>query len=371
MRGKLPFVERRVNKGGEVRWYWRRPGYALQRLPDDDIRRYTRVAELNTDADQGIGIPAPMKAQKQPRGPRPGTIAWYIRNYERSGDFTGLASSTRKNYSRQMRDLERSFADLPIRGFTRRAVKEFLDTISTAPLRRVMRNVLLNLFERALDDGVILANPARGLRLPAGRPRRQLWDADQITAFWKACDDLKKSGPMLRLAFALLLYTGQRIGDVLAMRWSDFDGDYIHVVQEKTGAKVAVYCHRDLKVLLEEAKERAKTRKVPGLTIVALSTGEASSYNNVRQLMHGVIRTIGSPELQTRDLRRTAVTRLAEVGCSESQIASITGHGIEACRRILDTYLVRTPELSRTAIQRWEAGHKSNAVFLNLAQPKK
>src|ERR1700690_1313380 len=35
-----------------------------------------------------------------------------------------------------------------------------------------------------------------------------------------------------------LHYTGQRGGDVVAMKWADFDGKRIFVVQEKTGKKL-------------------------------------------------------------------------------------------------------------------------------------
>src|SRR6516225_3885865 len=42
-------------------------------------------------------------------------------------------------------------------------------------------------------------------------------------------------GTRERLAFDLLLYTGQRVGDVAAMRRSDLRNGAIHVRPEKTG----------------------------------------------------------------------------------------------------------------------------------------
>jgi hypothetical protein len=41
-------------------------------------------------------------------------------------------------------------------------------------------------------------------------------------------------GTRQRLAYALLLYTGQRVGDVVKMRLADISADGIHVVQQKT-----------------------------------------------------------------------------------------------------------------------------------------
>jgi len=60
----------------------------------------------------------------------------------------------------------------------------------------------------------------------------------------------------------------------------------------------------------------------------------------------------------TFDLRGTAVTRLALVGCTEAQIASITGHSLCDVRSILDAhYLHRDIELARAAITKLEMGY--------------
>jgi len=58
------------------------------------------------------------------------------------------------------------------------------------------------------------------------------------------------------------------------------------------------------------------------------------------------------------DLRGIAVTRLALVGCTEAEIATITGHSLRDVRSILDAhYLHRDIELARTAINKLEMGY--------------
>ena len=55
------------------------------------------------------------------------------------------------------------------------------------------------------------------------------------------------------------------------------------------------------------------------------------------------------------DLRGTAVTRLAVVGCSEAEIATITGHSLRDVRSILDAnYLHRDAALAESAIRKLE-----------------
>ena len=52
-------------------------------------------------------------------------------------------------------------------------------------------------------------------------------------------------------------------------------------------------------------------------------------------------------ELQFMYLRHTAVTRLAEAGCTPQDIAGVTGHSLQAIDQIIDIYLVRTAKLAR------------------------
>jgi hypothetical protein len=59
------------------------------------------------------------------------------------------------------------------------------------------------------------------------------------------------------------------------------------------------------------------------------------------------------------DLRGTAVTRLAIVGCTEAEIAYLTGHSLRDVRSILDAnYLHRDPALGKSAISKLERGTK-------------
>ena len=64
------------------------------------------------------------------------------------------------------------------------------------------------------------------------------------------------------------------------------------------------------------------------------------------------------------DLRGTAVTRLAIVGCSEAEIATITGHSLRDVRSILDAQLSAPRSRARRerdqkTRKRNESGHES------------
>ena len=60
------------------------------------------------------------------------------------------------------------------------------------------------------------------------------------------------------------------------------------------------------------------------------------------------------------DLRGTAVTRLAQMECTEAEIAAITGHSLRDVCSILDThYLSRDPALAESAIRKLERRTKT------------
>ena len=71
-------------------------------------------------------------------------------------------------------------------------------------------------------------------------------------------------------------------------------------------------------------------------------------------------RKAGIVGITFNDLRGTAVTRLALAGCTEAEIAAITGHSLRDVRSILDAhYLHRDPALAESAIRKLERGTKA------------
>jgi len=74
----------------------------------------------------------------------------------------------------------------------------------------------------------------------------------------------------------------------------------------------------------------------------------------------------GVEQLHFHDLRGTAVTMLAEAGCTVPQIAAITGHSLKTVTTILDKYLARTRVLASEAVALFEIA--SSTQFANRLQ---
>src|SRR6266480_3342499 len=207
------------------------------------------------------------------------------------------------------------------------------------------------LYENTTDASVGVAQPFQSL---AANTRKNY--LRQLGFIKSKLGNIPLEGITRKVLVMLLLYTGQRIGDVLAMTWADYDGEYIKVVQQKTKAKADVYCHHVLKAELETWRG---SQKIFGATILTRYDGKPLSYNRVRNRTTEILTAIDRRHLQLRDLRRTAATKLAEAGCTTPQIASITGHSIDRCQRILDTYVVKTRATAKAAIEKLERFDRS------------
>src|SRR5262249_28278576 len=88
------------------------------------------------------------------------------------------------------------------------------------------------------------------------------------------------------------------------------------------------------------------------------TNGRPWTESNFRLSWWQACKKAGIVGVTFNDLRGTAVTRLALVGCTEPEIATITGHSLRDVRSILDAhYLHRDIELARSAITKLEMGY--------------
>lgn len=126
-------------------------------------------------------------------------------------------------------------------------------------------------------------------------------------------------GTRQRLAFALHIYTGQRRSDVVKMTRADVAGGKIRVVPFKTGTKVLVPIHRDLKPILDASP-------LGRMYLIETERGgpfSVAGYGNWSRDPH---RAAELPdECVTHGLRKAAGRLLAEAGASTKQIMAVLG----------------------------------------------
>jgi len=186
----------------------------------------------------------------------------------------------------------------------------------------------------------MLLNPAIGVeRLPT-QPRRAVWSFDDQNRFLAVADGT------MRLAFLLGLYTAQRQGDCLAMRWDQYDGQRITLTQSKTGVTVAI-------TVMDPLREALDHRPRHGQHILLDDHGRPFKQRQFIARWTATMAQAGLRGLRFQDLRRTALTRMGEASVTETEMAAVSGHSIERSRQILQTYVVTTTPMADSAIRKW------------------
>ena len=251
--------------------------------------------------------------------------------------------------------IEKSFGDFPLSALTdRRSRGVFMawrDQLALSAGRRQADyawTVLARVLSWSMNRGLIAANPCeRGGRLYRGTRAEKIWTVEDEAAF------LSNAPPHLHLPLLLALWTGQRQGDLLCLPWSAYDGTHIRLRQGKTGARVVVKVGAPFKAALDAA---AKLSTI----MLTNSDGKPWTSDGFRTSWSKACKAAGVVGVTFNDLRGTAVTRLALVGATEAEIATITGHSLRGVRAILDThYLSRDPKLGDSAITKLERGTKT------------
>lgn len=171
-------------------------------------------------------------------------------------------------------------------------------------------SVLALVLAWAFNRGLVTVNPCeRGGKVYRSHRVENVWSDDDKSAFMGSAPE------HLRLAFMLALWTGQRQGDLLRLPWSAYDGTRVRLKQSKTGARVSIPIGQPLKVLLDAAKRKA-------ITILATEAGTSWTESGFRASWRTACKKASVSGLTFHDLRGTAVTRLAQAGCSEAEIAT-------------------------------------------------
>jgi integrase len=345
-------VTRRLADGSEkTYWYAWKGGPRLRGEPGDPefIASYNEAVARKVVPAQGVLLNLLVK-------------------FEGTEEFRSLADRTKTDYKRIIdQQITPEFADFPLAALTdkraRGVFKQWRNRLAEKSRRQADYSwvVLARIFSVGLDYGWIDANPCeKGGRLYHGTRVDKTWTPEQVEAF------LGSAPSHLLSALMLGLWTGQREGDLLALTWFAYDGSHIRLVQGKSirlgnlkrARRVRIPVGAPLKEMLDVMPRRHER-------VLLNSYGEPWTEDGFRSSWARAQARAGVPARKDdgvtfNDLRGTAVTRLALTGCTEAEIATITGHTLGQVRSILAAhYLHRHPELGEQAIRKLEAGTDS------------
>ena len=123
-----------------------------------------------------------------------------------------------------------------------RDIAQLLDeyiAVGQPRMAQVVRSVLIDVFKEAQHYGEVPPgyNPALATKQPRRKITRQRLSLEEWQKIFEIAD---ASHRYMGNAMLLALVTGQRLGDISRMKFSDIWDDHLHVIQEKTGSKIAI-----------------------------------------------------------------------------------------------------------------------------------
>jgi len=361
----LRYLDR--TKGGQI--YFRVNGKRIERLPDGEASSEFAAAYARLLADFNAGKlfgGAPAKPGR-PRGSRiaitgveqiggalrfkPPTIGWFIEQFLASDYFKApgttadtYAAGTQINY-RAALDLMKRYkmnadaSDAEVFGacnladLTPELCEVYLADVkrrhggSAAEQQRKLISKLWDFargFKQFDRKGRVKPTVDVGSLYKVQKPHEP-WPEDIQDRFTEACDT------NLYLAFHLLFCTGQRVSDVVNMKWSDFDGERFRIVQKKTGHDMWIKAPKKLLRILDKTEHVSEY-------VLTHKWKRPYTRDSLGHRIKDVLIANGDAEFTAHGLRANAGILLAENGATDKQIMAVLGH---ASFRMVHKYIAK------------------------------
>ena len=155
-----------------------------------------------------------------------------IDHYRKSPRYKNLKPRTGLDYDKYLDFFREIMGDANPANMQRKDVIRLRDTnAEKAYFANYSLRVLRVLMEHCVDLGWRETNPARGVpEIKTAKTEREPWPRELLDVYRAHC----ALGTRERLVMELCVGTGQRIGDVLSMRWSNIENGAVWVRQSKT-----------------------------------------------------------------------------------------------------------------------------------------
>ena len=247
---------------------------------------------------------------------------------------------------------------------------------------RGVRSILMQSFDLANQLGLMQGNPAVGGKLPKIR-RRGRKDEEKVIPMEIRAKVLQaaQAEPMMRAAITTLLFTGLRIGELLALRWSDLNYTAKTLTVDEAVVRRPVYNEQGDRIALKNVVAEPKTDdsyrtvRLSEPVIEALQAWQAYlkderygcwlvrpdsfvftnrktrkpyTYTGFRAVYYHFLERNGLKEchLNLHSYRHTFATMLVEAGMNPKVVQSQLGH--TSVNTTLGVYTHVTPALSES-----------------------
>jgi integrase len=317
MKLKLPrYINAYVDRNGKARFYFRRAGFKSMALPGlpwspEFMQSYERAM---------AGQPSAIGAARV----LPGSMHALAISYYGSPTFLEMEPSSqrvRRNIiERFCRETDANglrHGDKRAALLQRHHIIRFMGARAGQPeSANGLRKAIRALMQHAVDIGLRADDPTRDVKaIRVKSDGYHSWTEDEIAKF----EQRHPVGSRARLALALLLFTGQRRSDVVRMGRQHVREGRLYVRQVKTGAELMIAMHSDLHAIIADSV-------VGQMTFLVTEFGKPFTAAGFGNWFREQCDMAGLRHCSAHGLRKAAARRLAEAGCTEHEIAAITGH---------------------------------------------
>lgn len=314
--------------------------------PELDARALERYAQAQRALARWRTDRAALAAAE--KGPPAGSVDWLLAAYLAGNWFVERNEKTRQDYRNKLLALA-NFRLLDSRRFGEQMWREVeplhTDALYSMFVRRqdgtlrppyaraVMHQyrIVWNWAKRYLFRE-FQQNPFQGMRLEAPDPRRIKWEPWQVRRFIETAEATGMLSVAVAAAFCYEL--GQRPSDARSLTRGAFEGNRIRVVQQKTNRELLLPVSAALAAIV--AKVPADQHQL----VICERTGAPYEDYALSKAAASVRDAAALPShLLLMDLRRTCLSELGDLGATDDELISVSGH---TQRQMLNVYSIRS-----------------------------
>lgn len=296
--------QRKTNKHMPPRVYYKNGRWRYNVAPKDRNEFGKAWITLGTSEKEALATYAKIMSDK----PEPNTAGELFARYMK--DVVPLkAPATQKDNEKQMKNIRSVFAKMALHAIKPTHIAQYRDIRGAKSVVQTNRELALlsHAFNKAMEWGMINANPCQGIKRLKEKAR------DRLPEPWEVQVLIEHSNDLIRAYIPLKIVTGVRQGDLLKIMLSDITSNGIYIKQGKTGKKQTIPLTDEVREIIRDIKIINSEKNISSMYLFCGRKGEQVTSTSFRQQWRkSMLRAIASGQLKERftehDLRALHAT---------------------------------------------------------------
>ena len=341
---RIKYVNRYINQHGKETIYYRPPGQRKTKLR----------APLGSPEFWNDYLAASTGTETKPTtaGRITGSVEWLINRYKTSAHWRSeIGDKTRKNRGNQYKRFCREYGHLLVKNIKQKHLYQIQDAASDTPhetnnLMKALRPV----FYYAVRNEIIDHNPLLGMSKLKGRnpDGYRAWadaEMEQFEAYWSL-------GTKQRLAYELIINTGQRRSDIVVLGKQHERDDWLIFTQFK--GRNSKPQHMQIPIF-DELRAVLDVSPTGDMTYLVTEYGKPFTANGFGNWFRDAIVPTGLTGVSAHGFRKAFAAKQAEASSTTKEIAALGGW--DNLQQVeLYTKAARRNKMAKNVLQRRKEG---------------